>query len=60
LSYLRSLALPVHPIGVEAMTMRELDKLDRVMRNQRRVFFVNIVATAMFAGGIIASLAALL
>jgi hypothetical protein len=38
----------------------EFEKLNQVMKNQRRTFFVNIVVTAMFAGGLIASLAALL
>jgi hypothetical protein len=60
LSHLQPLALPVHRTSGEEMTMREHDKLEGILRNQRRVFFVNIVVTALFAGGLIASLAAIL
>jgi hypothetical protein len=35
-------------------------RLDRVIRNQRRLMMVNAAVTTLFTGGVLASLAALL
>ena len=35
-------------------------RLERVMRNQKRLLFMNVAATALFAGSLVASLASLL
>jgi hypothetical protein len=36
------------------------DRIERVLRNQKRLFFANIVMTALVAVGLVASTAALL
>jgi hypothetical protein len=38
----------------------EFARLDRVMKNQKRLFFYHVVFTTLMAGGFLASLAAML